>query len=80
MQMGLPPKRIPAVLLSPDYEEEVHERPFTAEEIKNLLAKGYTLSIQGLGDFKMDFRPKATVIFERSWGLEQELRKIYERV
>lgn len=73
-------KIIYAVLIDPDYEEEVHDQPYTSEEVKNLFARGYTLSVQGLGTFEMDFCPKATVIFKPRGNLETELRKIYSNI
>ena len=68
---------IPVVLIDPDYEEEVQERPLRPDEIRNILARGYTLSIQGLGTIKMDFVPKADLIFDPHLELVDQLRKIY---
>ena len=70
-------KTIHAALIMPDYEEEVHEKPFTAEEVKNLLARGYTLSIKGVGEVKMDFTPQASIKFSPFLYLVEQLRRLY---
>lgn len=71
-------KFIPVVLIDPDYEEDITEKPLKPHEIKNLLARGYTLVINGLGHIKMDFTPRASVVFKPNIEVDKELRKIYK--